>query len=211
MYVLGNGKAQTWKHVYTAVTRGKKRVYVVAHKGGIQCAIKAPVIQRNTRLQGLVKELLAGPNLPSQPGSSHPQPGTPGRPAPGFGPTQSTPRSSQKPIPSRALFVQSTPVISKSLSRDGEVVAVKKEDASDMCLRDDMTFTETYSWSSMNSSDDYSGEPNADDITSEANCARNDGHVGTALTQGSPCSKRILSPLDSCTPRKQLKVSLVTH
>ncbi|XP_062338717.1 DNA helicase B [Osmerus eperlanus] len=196
VYVLGDGKAQTWKHVYTAVTRGQKRVYVVAHKGGIQFAIKAPVIQRNTRLQGLVKELLAGQTLPSQPRSSHPQPGTP---APGFGPTQSTPRSSQKPISSRA------PVISKSLSRDGEVVTVKKEDASDMSLRDDMIFTETYSWSSMNSSDDHSGELHADDITSEANCARNDGHVGTALTRGSPCTKRILSPLDSCTPRKQLK------
>ncbi|KAK3518038.1 hypothetical protein QTP70_033199 [Hemibagrus guttatus] len=58
VYVLDNGNNQTWKHVYTAVTRGQHRVYVIAKQGGLQNAIRGRVIKRDTRLEGLVMDLL---------------------------------------------------------------------------------------------------------------------------------------------------------
>lgn len=58
VYVLDNGSHQTWKHVYTAVTRGQSRVYVLAKKDGLKNAIRRHVIKRNTRLEGLALEML---------------------------------------------------------------------------------------------------------------------------------------------------------
>lgn len=58
VYVLDNGICQTWKHVYTAVTRGQSRVYVIVRKNGLETAIRAHVTNRNTRLGGLVVDTL---------------------------------------------------------------------------------------------------------------------------------------------------------
>uniref|UniRef100_A0A4W4GIR8 UvrD-like helicase C-terminal domain-containing protein n=1 Tax=Electrophorus electricus TaxID=8005 RepID=A0A4W4GIR8_ELEEL len=59
VYVVGDSKRQTWKHVYTAVTRGQKRVYVIAKQRSLEDAIKGKVIKRCTRLAGLVTEMVA--------------------------------------------------------------------------------------------------------------------------------------------------------
>ncbi|KAF7647735.1 hypothetical protein LDENG_00167500 [Lucifuga dentata] len=67
VYVLGDSKAQTWKHVYTAVTRGQKRVYVVATESSIASAVKTREIPRATRLGGLIKEQLVQPRLVTTP------------------------------------------------------------------------------------------------------------------------------------------------
>ncbi|XP_036433461.1 DNA helicase B [Colossoma macropomum] len=58
VYVLGEGRYQNWKHVYTAVTRGQQRVYVIAKENGLKQAIQGHVINRCTRLAGLVTNLV---------------------------------------------------------------------------------------------------------------------------------------------------------
>ncbi|KAF5908362.1 DNA helicase B [Clarias magur] len=64
VYVLDSGIPQTWKHVYTAATRGQSRVYVITKKDGLENAIRRHVIKRNTRLEGLVSELLHKLEIP---------------------------------------------------------------------------------------------------------------------------------------------------
>ncbi|KAG7320399.1 hypothetical protein KOW79_016252 [Hemibagrus wyckioides] len=58
VYVLDKGNNQTWKHVYTAITRGQHRVYVIAKQGGLENAIRERVIKRDTQLEGFVMDLL---------------------------------------------------------------------------------------------------------------------------------------------------------
>ncbi|KAL2087333.1 hypothetical protein ACEWY4_016161 [Coilia grayii] len=108
VYVVGSGAAQDWRHVYTAVTRGQKRVYVVSRDADIEMAIKRPVRRRNTRLAQLVRELVTpqGPgggeeDVATQPSFSQPHQGTPSRQAPGFWPPQASQTPSQTPGPSR--------------------------------------------------------------------------------------------------------------
>ncbi|KAL7828040.1 hypothetical protein AOLI_G00311920 [Acnodon oligacanthus] len=58
VYVLGDGRYQNWQHVYTAVTRGQQRVYVIANENGLKQAIQGLVINRCTRLTGLVTNMI---------------------------------------------------------------------------------------------------------------------------------------------------------
>ncbi len=58
VYVLAS-RGENWQHVYTAVTRGQKRVYVVGRKGDLKRAIEKKITPRNTRLRGHVKEIVA--------------------------------------------------------------------------------------------------------------------------------------------------------
>ncbi|KAL1275699.1 hypothetical protein QQF64_035322 [Cirrhinus molitorella] len=59
VYVLGNTFVQNWQHVYTAVTRSQKRVYVVGKERDLKGTIEKRIIPRNTRLRGRVKEIVA--------------------------------------------------------------------------------------------------------------------------------------------------------
>ncbi|KPP65246.1 DNA helicase B-like [Scleropages formosus] len=59
VYVLGNEAGQNWRHVYTAVTRGQKRVYVVARKDGLKKAIENRDVKRKTWLGALLKMAIA--------------------------------------------------------------------------------------------------------------------------------------------------------
>ncbi|CAL8405194.1 unnamed protein product [Arctogadus glacialis] len=56
VYVVGTSGFQNWRAVYTAVTRGQKRVYVVSTEEGLQSALRRKPDPRLTRLAGLVKE-----------------------------------------------------------------------------------------------------------------------------------------------------------
>ncbi|XP_071383184.1 DNA helicase B-like [Centroberyx affinis] len=131
VYVLQDGRAQNWKHVYTAVTRGKKRVYVVADDEGIASAIKRPVTQRQTRLGGLVKEALvnpctAGQEQDSQPSGSQTPPNTPHKTVWCFRSQPSTPLSSHSPSRSQTSPAHSTPLLPKCLWK---AKGVKEEDS----------------------------------------------------------------------------------
>ncbi|NWR69746.1 HELB helicase, partial [Centropus unirufus] len=67
VYVVGNAGRQHWQHVYTAVTRGRCRVYVIAEVMHLKRAITSKNVPRKTRLQRFLREAIAGTsNSPKQ-------------------------------------------------------------------------------------------------------------------------------------------------
>ncbi|NXB81541.1 HELB helicase, partial [Donacobius atricapilla] len=62
VYVVGNAGRQHWQHVYTAVTRGRCRVYIVAEELHLWRAVKSKEITRKTRLQRFLREAIAETN-----------------------------------------------------------------------------------------------------------------------------------------------------
>ncbi|NXQ43384.1 HELB helicase, partial [Catharus fuscescens] len=71
VYVVGNAGRQHWQHVYTAVTRGRCRVYVVAEELHLRRAVKNKEITRKTRLQRFLREAIAETNSCPKQMSSH--------------------------------------------------------------------------------------------------------------------------------------------
>ncbi|XP_040265458.1 DNA helicase B isoform X1 [Bufo bufo] len=66
VYVLGTAGRQNWKHVYTAVTRGCKRVYIIARQDQLDRAISNKARDRKTRLTQRLKDNLPQPTaMPS--------------------------------------------------------------------------------------------------------------------------------------------------
>ncbi|XP_035753876.1 DNA helicase B, partial [Egretta garzetta] len=59
VYVVGNPGRQHWQHVYTAVTRGRCRVYVIAEEMHLRRAVTNKNVPRKTRLQRFLKEAIA--------------------------------------------------------------------------------------------------------------------------------------------------------
>ncbi|NWR85687.1 HELB helicase, partial [Furnarius figulus] len=67
VYVVGNPGRQHWQHVYTAVTRGRCRVYVVAEELHLRRAVTNRNVPRKTRLQRFLREAIAETsNCPKQ-------------------------------------------------------------------------------------------------------------------------------------------------
>ncbi|NXC68166.1 HELB helicase, partial [Anhinga anhinga] len=67
VYMVGNPGRQHWQHVYTAVTRGRCRVYVIAEEMHLRRAVTNKNIPRKTRLQRYLKEAIAeASNCPNQ-------------------------------------------------------------------------------------------------------------------------------------------------
>ncbi|XP_062913854.1 DNA helicase B isoform X1 [Mobula hypostoma] len=64
VYVVGTAGRQNWQHIYTAVTRGRKRVYVVTSENHFTKAVTAKSPYRNTRLREWLQEKLVKPRLP---------------------------------------------------------------------------------------------------------------------------------------------------
>ncbi|XP_007940937.1 DNA helicase B [Orycteropus afer afer] len=58
VYVVGKAGRQHWQHVYTAVTRGRSRVYVIAEESQLRTAIKRGSIPRKTRLKHFLQNNL---------------------------------------------------------------------------------------------------------------------------------------------------------
>ncbi|XP_037369943.1 DNA helicase B [Talpa occidentalis] len=58
VYVVGHAGRQHWQHVYTAVTRGRSRVYVIAQESQLQKSIKNKSIPRRTRLKHFLQDKL---------------------------------------------------------------------------------------------------------------------------------------------------------
>jgi hypothetical protein len=59
VYGVSNSKMETWKHVYTAVTRGKKRVVIVGTWENLVAAVKRKSRSRQTTLQEKMCKVLA--------------------------------------------------------------------------------------------------------------------------------------------------------
>ncbi|NXI39373.1 HELB helicase, partial [Galbula dea] len=67
VYVVGNPGRQHWQHVYTAVTRGRCRVYIVAEELHLRRAVTNKNMPRKTRLQRFLREAIAQTsNCPTQ-------------------------------------------------------------------------------------------------------------------------------------------------
>lgn len=67
VYVVGNPGRQHWQHVYTAVTRGRCRVYIVAEEMHLRRAVTTKNVPRKTRLQRFLREaIVETSNCPSQ-------------------------------------------------------------------------------------------------------------------------------------------------
>ncbi|XP_072183316.1 DNA helicase B [Excalfactoria chinensis] len=62
VYVVGNPGRQHWQHVYTAVTRGRCRVYVIAEEMHLRRAVTNNNVPRKTRLQRFLREAIANAN-----------------------------------------------------------------------------------------------------------------------------------------------------
>ncbi|NXT46932.1 HELB helicase, partial [Pluvianellus socialis] len=62
VYVVGNPGRQHWQHVYTAVTRGRCRVYVIAEEMHLRRAVTNKHVPRKTRLQRFLREAIAETN-----------------------------------------------------------------------------------------------------------------------------------------------------
>ncbi|XP_040200000.1 DNA helicase B isoform X2 [Rana temporaria] len=69
-YVLGTAGRQNWKHVYTAVTRGRKHVYIIANSAQLDLAIANKSRERKTRLQQRLKDSLSNRGAWPQSGAS---------------------------------------------------------------------------------------------------------------------------------------------
>ncbi|XP_066447699.1 DNA helicase B [Eleutherodactylus coqui] len=67
VYVLGAAGRQNWKHVYTAVTRGRKRVYIIAKNDQLDKAIANKARERKTRLKQRLKDKLTQNRTSEQP------------------------------------------------------------------------------------------------------------------------------------------------
>nr|XP_002711363.2 DNA helicase B isoform X1 [Oryctolagus cuniculus] len=66
VYVVGKAGRQHWQHVYTAVTRGRCRVYVIAEESQLQGAIRRNNVVRKTRLKHFLQnELSSSPETPA--------------------------------------------------------------------------------------------------------------------------------------------------
>lgn len=59
VYVVGNPGRQDWQHVYTAVTRGCCRVYVIAEEPHLRRAVTNKNVPRKTHLQRFLREAIA--------------------------------------------------------------------------------------------------------------------------------------------------------
>ncbi|XP_036108296.1 DNA helicase B [Molossus molossus] len=59
VYVVGKAGRQDWQHVYTAVTRGRCRVYVIAEEAHLRSAILRNNVRRKTRLKHFLQNELS--------------------------------------------------------------------------------------------------------------------------------------------------------
>ncbi|XP_016298630.1 DNA helicase B-like isoform X1 [Sinocyclocheilus anshuiensis] len=203
VYVLGDSSAQNWQHVYTAVTRGQKRVYVVGREHDLEGAIKRWIIPRNTRLCRFVTNVVSqqGPeDSLTQSACSQNQVETPVNH--GFGPSQSTPVASQ--TPSRHHSKLSRPSCVRHLYEDENE---RSHQTSDISLQDDVAFSQAYSWSPMDSCSEPSKvqNENASELSNHVENAPLLEAVSSPSNEYSRGSKRFI-PVDiCCTPTKQPK------
>ncbi|XP_029398310.1 DNA helicase B isoform X2 [Mus pahari] len=81
VYVVGKAGRQHWQHVYTAVTRGRSRVYIIAQESELRSAIRKRSFPRQTRLKHFLQKKLSGSCTPSTGFASQPSsPRVGGRP-----------------------------------------------------------------------------------------------------------------------------------
>lgn len=64
MYVIGSGTyRQNWQHVYTAVTRGRKNVFIIGQEIHLRKAVTRPEVKRQTSLKKQLIQMFQVYNL----------------------------------------------------------------------------------------------------------------------------------------------------
>nr|KAG5699388.1 hypothetical protein BaRGS_008296 [Batillaria attramentaria] len=66
VYYVGEPVHQTWKHVYTAITRGRKSVFIVGKEKNLRDAVWKSDRPRRSRLSQRLKSMLKGLDIQSQ-------------------------------------------------------------------------------------------------------------------------------------------------
>jgi hypothetical protein len=56
---VGNARGQDWKYVYTAITRGRKHVFIVGKPSELKAAVATQSIRRRSRLSRRLTESIA--------------------------------------------------------------------------------------------------------------------------------------------------------
>ncbi|XP_056113465.1 DNA helicase B [Rhinichthys klamathensis goyatoka] len=207
VYVLGDSIAQNWQHVYTAVTRGQKHVYLVGSESDIEGAIKKWITPRNTRLCAFVRTTVAkqGPeDSLTQSACSQSQVETPVNHR--FGPSQSTPVAPHcHSLPQ--LFSSTKPSCIRHLYKEENG---HNHQTSNISLQDDMAFSQTYSWSPMDGCDEPSMVQNehVSELSNQVEDAKLLETISSSPNESSRGSKR-LTPVDTCsTPTKLPKKTI---
>lgn len=201
VYVLGDSIAQNWQHVYTAVTRGQKRVYVVGTESDLEGAIKKWITPRNTRLCWFVKSTVAkqGPeDSLTQYACSQSQVETPVNHR--FGPSQSTPVAPHCPSLPQS-FSSTKPSCIRHLYKEENG---QNHQTSNISLQDDMAFSKTYSWSPMDGCDEPSMVQNehVSELSNQVEDSTLLETISSSPNESSRGSKRLI-PVDTCsTPTK---------
>ncbi|KAK7149777.1 hypothetical protein R3I94_009172 [Phoxinus phoxinus] len=201
VYVLGDSIAQNWQHVYTAVTRGQKRVYVVGTESDIEGAIKKWITPRNTRLCWFVKTTVAkqgSVDFLTQSVCTQSQVETPVNHS--FGASQSTPVATHCPSPSQS-FSNAKPSFIRHLYKEENG---QNHQTSNISLQDDMAFSQTYSWSPMDGCDEPSMVQNehVSEFSNQVEDATLFETLSSSPNESSRSCKRLI-PVDTCsTPTK---------
>ncbi|XP_051026374.1 DNA helicase B [Acomys russatus] len=114
VYVVGKAGRQHWQHVYTAVTRGRSRVYVIAEESELRSAIRKRSFPRKTRLKHFLQKKL------SDSGSASPT---------HFSSQPSSPRVGGRPgmLPPASPLCRTPDKVATTNSAWGEVSSATKE------------------------------------------------------------------------------------
>ncbi|KAG2469181.1 HELB helicase, partial [Polypterus senegalus] len=171
VYVTGPSGRQNWQHLYTAITRGRKRVYVVAKESDLITIAQRKSTKRQTSLQEILCDKIRHrtPAADEMTASHHKEKSQ--------GASLTTGTVSQQPP--RDLAAEHVGATSSP---------VQGQDAEKMWLLDDMSFLETYSWSPMESTRTDENEMNSSSYTIDPEA----GHLQRpTVTEGSsPSIKR---------------------
>ncbi|EQB78423.1 hypothetical protein CB1_000866008 [Camelus ferus] len=174
VYVVGKAGRQHWQHVYTAVTRGRCRVYVIAEESQLRSAIMRHSVPRKTRLKHFLQNEL------SMSGAS---------PADFVSPPESTGdsrRPSTQP-PAPPLPPSTTAVVTSDVPRSGASAA------------DDRVLTPTEGWKCSSPDEVDTKEDPSKPRGSKRSCCTHDAEspnkmLMAVVTLCPPCSPEAAGP-----------------
>ncbi|KAB1270622.1 DNA helicase B [Camelus dromedarius] len=185
VYVVGKAGRQHWQHVYTAVTRGRCRVYVIAEESQLRSAIMRHSVPRKTRLKHFLQNEL------SMSGAS---------PADFVSPPESTGdsrRPSTQP-PAPPLPPSTTAVVTSDVPRSGASAA------------DDRVLTPTEGWKCSSPDEVDTKEDPSKPRGSKRSCCTHDAESPNKMLMVEESSPQVSSKfqnlrLNNLTPRQLFK------
>ncbi|XP_072341293.1 DNA helicase B [Scyliorhinus torazame] len=225
VYVVGSAGRQNWQHIYTAISRGRQRVYVVTSEDHFIQAVTAKSPRRNTRLRELLQEKLlkAGPASCIEGALSQQQPSWMSSGVPStLAATNSTQVDSAVP-PMQAMDDPVLHIAGEIKEGDGQTARQRE-----CSFSEDLAFAQDYSWSPQSLELDHrecdeaqknptaacTSSPQTSDGTTGDTSVGATGQEATSSIKveasWSPGSKRNSNTLeDEKSPQKYFKLSLM--